>query len=74
MSRGPSVFDESWHKVRVCRVRLLPGVQLIRQRYRGQNWYVVRDRMGHRFFRIRPAAYDFLCFLQKARNVEGECR
>ena len=70
MSRGPSVFDESWHKVRVCRVRLLPGVQLIRQRYRGQNWYVVRDRMGHRFFRIRPAAYDFLCFLQTARNVE----
>jgi len=71
MSQGPSVFDESWHRVRDCRVRLLPGVSLIRQRYRGQSWYVVRDRMGHRFFRIRPAAYEFLCHLQTSPTVEA---
>lgn len=71
MSRGPGVFDESWHRVRSCQVRLLPGIQLVRQRYRGQDWYVVRDRMGHRFFRIRPAAYDFLSFLQTEVDVES---
>ena len=71
MSRGPGVFDESWHRVRSCQVRLLPGIQLVRQRYRGQDWYVVRDRMGHRFFRIRPAAYDFLSFLQTEVDVEA---
>lgn len=65
-----TVFDESWHRVSRCQVRLLPGVEMIRQMFRGEPWYVVCDKLGHRFFRIRPAAYRFICYLENAANVQ----
>src|SRR5690554_4281452 len=70
MSEPTRIFDESWHRVRNVRVRLVPGVEMIRQRFRGQWWYVVCDRMGHRFFRIRPDAYTFICHLNRMPSVE----
>ncbi|MFP4282817.1 MAG: peptidase M50 [Opitutales bacterium] len=71
MSEPNRIFDESWHRVRGVRVRLAPGIELIRQRYRGRDWYVVGDRMGHRFFRVRPEAYDFICHLNRMPTVEA---
>ena len=65
-----TVFDESWHRVSRCKVRLLPGVEMIRQMFRGEPWYVVCDKLGHRFFRIRPAAYRFICYLEDAASVQ----
>jgi putative peptide zinc metalloprotease protein len=65
-----TVFDESWYRVGRSRVRLLPGVEMIRQMFRGEPWYVVCDKLGHRFFRIRPAAYRFICYLEDADSVE----
>lgn len=43
---------------------------MIRQMFRGEAWYVVCDKLGHRFFRIRPAAYRFICYLEDAENVQ----
>ncbi|MDB4408601.1 hypothetical protein N9165_00860 [Akkermansiaceae bacterium] len=65
-----TVFDESWYRVSRSRVHLLPGVEMIRQTFRDEPWYVVCDRLGHRFFRIRPAAYRFICYLEDADTVE----
>ncbi|MEN8679750.1 MAG: peptidase M50 [Akkermansiaceae bacterium] len=65
-----TVFDESWYRVSRSKVRLLPGVEMIRQMFRGEAWYVVCDKLGHRFFRIRPAAYRFICYLEDAENVQ----
>jgi putative peptide zinc metalloprotease protein len=66
-----TVFDESWYRVSRSRVTLLPGVEMIRQMFRDEPWYVVCDSLGHRFFRIRPAAYRFICYLEDAETVEG---
>lgn len=65
-----TVFDESWYRISRSRVRLLPGVEMVRQMFRGEPWYVVCDKLGHRFFRIRPAAYRFVCYLEEAETVE----
>ncbi|NWK55879.1 peptidase M50 [Verrucomicrobiaceae bacterium N1E253] len=68
--RQRTVFDESWYRVSRSQVRLLPGVEMIRQMFRGEPWYVVCDKLGHRFFRVRPAAYRFICYLEDASSVE----
>lgn len=65
-----SVFDDSWYRVRGLKLNLLPSVELIRQSYRGEFWYVVCDKFGHRFFRIREATYKFICHLDVSNNVE----
>ena len=44
---------------------------MIRQMFRDEPWYVVCDNLGHRFFRIRPAAYRFICYLEDSETVEG---
>lgn len=65
-----SVFDDSWYRVRGLKLNLMPSVELIRQRYRGEFWYVVCDKFGHRFFRIREVTYKFICYLNGSNNVE----
>jgi len=65
-----SVFDDSWYRVRGLKLNLMPSVELIRQRYRGEFWYVVCDKFGHRFFRIREVTYKFICYLDGFNNVE----
>lgn len=68
MNQAPT-FDESWHRVEGCVVRLRPGVEIFPQRFRGDRWYVVRDSLGNRFFRIRPPAYRFICELERSGTV-----
>ena len=68
MNHAPT-FDESWHRVEGRRVRLRPGVDIFPQRFRGRRWYVVRDSLGNRFFRIRPPAYRFICELERCTTV-----
>ena len=58
MSALAPTFDESWHRVAPRRIRLRPGVEIFPQRFRGQRWYVVRDALGGKFFRIRQPAYE----------------
>ncbi len=69
MSSASSTFDESWHRVEGRLVRLRPGIEIFAQQFRGQRWYVVRDALGNRFFRIRPPAYRFICELERSDTV-----
>lgn len=69
MSALAPTFDESWHRVAPRRIRLRPGVEIFPQRFRGQRWYVVRDALGGKFFRIRPPAYEFICELERGATV-----
>ena len=69
MSQSAKTFDESWHRVENRRVRLLPGVRMTRQSFRGEVWHVLRDPLGNRFFRIRPPAWRFLCQLEMTPTV-----
>jgi putative peptide zinc metalloprotease protein len=71
MSSPNAVFDESWYRVKDRHLRLLPGVELVRQYFKGERWYVVCDKLGHQYFRIRPEAYDFICHLEKSKTVSA---
>ena len=65
-----SIFDDSWYRVRHLKLNLMPNIVFVRQKYRGEYWYVVCDEFGHRFFRIREATYFFICCLDQCVSVE----
>ena len=69
MSAPLPTFDESWHQVTPRRVRLRPGVEIHAQSFRGQRWYVLRDHLSGKFFRVRPAAYTFITELERSDTV-----
>ncbi len=55
-----STFSESWYRIAEQRAALRPHVQVRRQYYRGELWYVLQDPINNQFFRLRAAAYDFI--------------
>lgn len=70
MSEQRALFSESWHRVAAQRLRLRPSVNLRRQRFRGEQWFVAQDGFTNTFFRFRPEAYDFIARLDGTRTVE----
>ena len=65
-----NLFNESWHRVSNQRLRLRPSVNLRRQRFRGENWFVAQDGFTNTFFRFRPEAYDFIARLDGRKTIE----
>ena len=65
-----TTYSESWHLVAGLHVKLRSSVEVQRQFYRGEKWYVLRDPLTNRFFRVQPAAYDFIMRLSAERTVE----
>ena len=47
-----------------------PGVRVRRQNYRGERWIVLENPFSNQFFRLRPAAYEFVARLRPDRTVE----
>ncbi|MCP5527049.1 MAG: biotin/lipoyl-binding protein [Verrucomicrobiales bacterium] len=70
MSEAPATFSESWYRVARERLGLRPSVQVQRQSYRGERWIVLRNPFSNQFFRLRPAAYEFVARLSPRRTVE----
>lgn len=70
MARQTQTFSESWHRVANARVSLRPSVQSRRVHFRGERWHVLEDPFSNQFFRLRPAAYDFLARLDGNLTVE----
>lgn len=68
------MFSESWHRLAGQRAQLRPSVDIRRQQYRGELWYVVRDTFTHSFYRIRPGARRFLLHLTGRLTVEEAWR
>lgn len=65
-----STFSETWYRVANARLGLLPTVAIHKQRFRGRDWYVLRDTYTQRFFRITPHAYAFVSRLSPERTVD----
>ncbi len=61
MLKSGRTFSESWHRVAGLRVSLRPTVEMRRQYFRGEKWYVVQDPFNNQFFRIRPACSPLQC-------------
>ncbi|MEZ5303830.1 MAG: hypothetical protein R3F11_24780 [Verrucomicrobiales bacterium] len=74
MTEAPPMFSESWHHVARERIALRASVQIRRQSFRGERWYVLHDPFSNRFFRLTPGAYRFVCRLGPDRTVEDVWR
>ncbi len=69
MTTGSRTFSESWHRVAELRVTLRRGVSIRKQLFRGETWYVLHDPFNNHFFRLRPAAHEFIVRLGAGRTV-----
>src|SRR4051812_7589194 len=74
MAGETKTFSESWYRIANQRVGLRPHVQVRRQFYRGERFYVLHDPYNNHFFRLRPAAYEFVARLRMDRTVEAVWR
>ena len=70
MSGGENLFSEAWHLVAPLRIALRYNLDIRRQVFRGEVWYLFHDALNNQFYRIRPAAYQFLTRLDGRRTVE----
>jgi putative peptide zinc metalloprotease protein len=62
-------FHESWYRVAQLRPRLLSSVQVYRQHFRGQMWYVLENPSSNAFSRISSDAYHFIGLLDGKKTV-----
>lgn len=76
MADVTQTFSESWYRIANQRISLRPGINTRRQNFRGQRWIVLENPFSNQFFRLRPAAYEFIARLRPDRTVEqawNEC-
>ncbi len=65
-----SFLSQSWYRVADLRPRLRSHVDIHRQRFRGQVWYVLQDHASGRFHRFSPAVYRLIGLMDGARTVD----
>ncbi len=70
MPEQTKTFHESWYRIANQSICLKSNVRARVQQFRGERWYILSDPMTNQFFRLRPAAYDFVSRLNKSRTVE----
>src|ERR1041385_8340158 len=70
MADAPSTFSESWYRIAGQKISLRPDVLVQRQNFRGQRWLVLQNPFSNQFFRLRPAAYEFVARLRRDRTVQ----
>jgi putative peptide zinc metalloprotease protein len=70
MADAPQTFSESWYRIAGQRICLRPDVSVQRQNFRGQRWIVLQNPFSNQFFRLRPAAYEFVARLRRERTVQ----
>ncbi|HXE42300.1 MAG TPA: biotin/lipoyl-binding protein, partial [Candidatus Baltobacteraceae bacterium] len=63
-------FSESWYRVANQKICLRPVVKVRRQNFRGERWIVLENPFSNQYFRIRPAAYEFVSRLRPDQTVE----
>lgn len=63
-------FSESWYRVANQQICLRPVVKVRRQNFRGERWIVLENPFSNQYFRLRPAAYEFVSRLRPDRTVE----
>lgn len=74
MADTPSMYSESWHRIAGQRMQLRASVDIRRQQFRGEDWYIARDNFTNSFYRMRPGARRFLLHLTGRRTVEEAWR
>jgi len=67
-------FHEAWYRVADLRPRLLAGVRVHRQHFRGQPWYVLENPTSDQYSRISEETYRFIGLLNGRRTVSDAWR
>ena len=70
MAEGLPTFSESWYRIAAQSICLRPGVRARRQNFRGERWIVLENPFSNQYFRLRPAAYEFVARLSPRRTVQ----
>ncbi|MEO0413462.1 MAG: site-2 protease family protein [Verrucomicrobiota bacterium] len=70
MAGRQQMFSDLWHRVAPECVRLNSSAEVVKQQFRGEPWYVVRDSLNTEYFRMSQAAYHFVARLRGDRTVE----
>ncbi len=70
MPDSPPTFSESWYRIANQRICLRPSVKVRRQNFRGERWIILENPLSNQFFRLRPAAYEFVARLRPEKTVE----
>ena len=63
-------FSESWYRVSNQKICLRPAINVRRQNCRGERWIVLENSFSNQYFRLRPAAYEFVSRLRPDCTVE----
>jgi putative peptide zinc metalloprotease protein len=69
MPDSSQTFSESWYRIAGQKLSLRPSVIVQRQNFRGERWIVLQNPFSNQFFRLRPAAYEFVARLRLDRTV-----
>jgi putative peptide zinc metalloprotease protein len=70
MAELTGTFSESWYRIAGQRLYLRADVRVQRQYFRGERWFVLQNPFSNQYFRLRPAAYEFVGRLRPGRTVE----
>ncbi len=62
-------FHEAWYRIADLRPRLLSGVNIRRQYFRGQLWYILENPANSEYARIAENAYRFIGALDGRKTV-----
>ena len=71
MANASSLHSDSWFRLANQRLALRPHVRVFRQRFRGERWFVLHDPFNNQYFRLRPAAWEFIARLSLDRTVDA---
>ncbi len=69
MAGAGKTFSESWHRITDQKLSLRSTVEVRKQVFRGERWYVLHDPFNNSFFRLRPEAHEFVIRLRPDRTV-----
>jgi len=67
-------FHEAWYRVADLCPRLPNSIEVYRQDFRGQLWYVLENPVNNQFSRISVEAYRFIALLDGRRTVSEAWR
>lgn len=70
MAETEATFSESWYRIAGQRVWLRPDIVVRRQWFRGERWLVLQNPFSSKYYRIRPATYEFVARLSPDKTVE----
>ena len=70
MADPTKTFSESWYRVANQKLSLRPVVKVRRQNFRDERWVILENPFSNQYFRLRPAAYEFVSRLRPDRTVE----